>query len=250
MFFPFPLLFLVFYLFIFWVLRMGTKPFLYAVAGGVAAHMALVAGHNASGLPKALAVAWPVNLLPFFAYATAVTSAAWLAVIWAGRWGGPGDALSVALSLYNFPFFLSLTTAYYSLPQYSPLASYVFLSGVAALAAVEVYLLRTVSALFRDKPLLWSLPAFSAPAGYAAYFVLPHMAVDIYPRLVSAVFFAAAAALLVYVMFRNNVAVAGLLGGIQSYRFWVGLFAGVMLYAVPEVLLMLYHPDVHTYLHT
>ncbi len=248
--FSLPLLFLLFYLLFFWVLRIGTKPLLYAVAGGTAAHMALVAGHNASSLPKALAVAWPVDLLPLFAYATAVTSAAWLAAIWAGRRGRPGDVLSVALSLYNFPFFLSLATAYFSLPQYSPFASYVLLLGVAALAAVEAYLLRAVAALLRGRPRLWPLPALSAPAGYAAYFALPHMSVDIYPRLVSATFYAGAAALLVYIMFRNNIAAAGLLGGIQSYRFWAGLFAGVMLYAVPEVLVMLYHPDVHTYLHT
>jgi len=231
------------------IMRISRRPFTHAVAGGVAAHMALVSGHNASGLPKALAVAWPVNLLSLFLYATAVTSAAWLAVIWAGRRVGLGDALATALSLYNIPFFLSLGTVFHSLPQYSVVATYVFYTGVVVLAAVEVFLLKSVAALFRQTPRLWILPALSAAGGYYAYFTLPHMAVDIYPRLISSTLYAGSAALLVYVMFRNNLTAAGLLGGIQSYKFWVGLFAGVMLYAVPEVMLMLYHPDVHTYLH-
>jgi len=231
------------------MIRVSRGPFIYAVAGGVAAHIALVSGHNASGLPKALAVAWPVNLLPLFLYATAVTSAAWLAVIWAGRRAGLGDALATALSLYNIPFFLSLATAFHSLPQYSAIAIHVFYTGVVMLATVEVFLLKSVTALFRQTSRLWILPALSAAAGYYAYFTLPHMAVDIYPRLISATLYAGSAALLVYVMFRNNLTAAGLLGGIQTYKFWVGLFAGVMLYAVPEVMLMLYHPDLHVYLH-
>lgn len=219
------------------------------MAGGAAAHMALMAGGNASSLPKALAVAWPVNLMPLFLYAVVVTSAAFLAFIRVGARAGPGDALAMGLCLYNYSYGFVIASAVYSLPQYSELASPLLLGGLLALAGVEAFMLRAVASSTKSPLRLWPLPAAAFPMGWLSYWPLPPLSVDVYPRLIVATAQAGAAALIVYSMFRINVVAASLMGGLNSFRFWASLFGGVMLYAVSEVMIHLYHPEVHAYLH-
>ncbi|AET33271.1 hypothetical protein [Pyrobaculum ferrireducens] len=244
-----PLFFLLSYLLSFYLFKIRTRPYVYALAGGAAAHMAMMAGGNASSLPKALAVAWPVDLMPLFIYAVAVTSAAYLAFLKVGTSITPGGALALGLGLYNYPFGLAVASAVYSLPRYADLAPSLLAAGVSSLAVVEVFILKAVASSTRSSTRLWPLPVAALPAGYFSYFAMPPLAIDIFPRVVAATFYAGAAALIVYAMFRNNVVAASLMGGLGSYKFWAALFGGVMIYAVPEVLIHMYHPEMHTYLH-
>jgi len=242
-----PLFFLFVYFLFFPLLRVGTRPYVYAIAGGAAAHMALMAGGNASSLPKSLAVAWPVNLIPLFLYAVIITSAAFLVFLRAGTKVSPGDALALGLGLYNYSYGLMIASAVYSLPRYSELAEPLLLSGLITFAGVEVFVLRAVASSTKSALKTWPVPAITFPAGWLSYWVLPPLSTDIYPRLILATAQAGSAALIVYAMFRNNLVAASLMGGLSSYKFWASLFGGVMLYAVPEVLIHLYHPAVHAY---
>ncbi len=243
------LFFLLAYLLFFNLLRVGTRSYVYAVAGGVAAHMALMAGGSASSLPKALAVAWPVNLMPLFLYAVVVTSAAFLAFLGVGVMMRPGNALAVGLGLYNYSYGVMIASVVHSLPQYSELAGSLLLAGLLALAGVEVFVLKAVASSTKSPLRAWPIPAAGFPIGWLSYWLLPPISVDIYPRLVLATVQAGSAALIVYSMFKNNIVAAGLMGGLNSYKFWVSLFGGTMLYAVPEVLIHLYHPEAHSYFH-
>lgn len=245
-----PVLFFLLFFLMFYSIKIRTSPYVYALAGGIAAHMALLAGHNASSLPKGLAVAWPVNLLAPFLYATVITSAAYLGYLYiAAKRVNVGDALALGLCFYNWPYALSISTAVYSLPQYSPMAPYLLYIGLSALAAVEAFLLRAISSSLKVRVRLWPLALIAFPAGYYSYYVLPPLAVDVTPHFFTATFYAAAAALIVYSMFRNNIVAASLMGGLSSFKFWSWLFAGVMIYAAVEVPILLYHPGVHNLLH-
>lgn len=223
------------------------SPAASALAGGAVAHMAMVAGHNASSLPKGLATLWPVDNMALFAFATAVTSAEFLAALYVlCRLGDPSRALALGLAAYNFPLGLAVATAARSLPVLSPGAQPLMLAGVAGVAAVEAFAAASVA----SGPTRWSLAAAVAmPLGFLYYHAAPPYAVDLQPRLLSAVLHSLAAAAMVYAMFKNNLAAAGRLGGLSSFKFWALLFGGVMLYAAAEVALLLYHPQVVSLLH-
>ncbi|AEA12583.1 hypothetical protein TUZN_1103 [Thermoproteus uzoniensis 768-20] len=219
-----------------------------AVAGGISAHMALLAGHYAAEVPKSLAEVKPVFLVPMFAYATLVTSAAFIASIKAAvdKRSATADALVAGLAVFNVPLGLSVANGAASLTPYADPA--LLSIGAAALGLVEAFALSAVASASRRITPLWPTPPAAFFAGCYLYGVLPPMLTDIYPKLVAATAYAAAAPLILYSMFKNNIAASAALGGLTSFRFWAAVFAGVMAFAAAEIPLLLYNPQMHALL--
>jgi len=234
---------------------LNPPPHLYAIIGGVLAHIAMVSGSNASSLPKSLAALWPVNTMALFAYAVAITSAQFLLALFVfsllekSRALSPTSILAIGLSAYNFCVGFAVANSTSSLPALNQSAIAFVFAGLAALALIEALALATVSSAFKAKSLIWPIVAVAYILGHFYYYVAPIYAVELQPRVVLAVAYTLVAASCVYVMLRNNIIAASKLGGFLNFKFWLLLFAGVMLYAAAEVLIALYHPDVVKFLH-
>lgn len=251
---PFFLSYLVFLSFCFAVvlsytlLRFRTSPILYVIGGGVLGHMSLVAGHNASSVPKALAVLWPVDLSFYFVLATAITSYLFLAVAYLVTMKRTAEVPSVGFALYNLGYGYSVASAVFSAPAYSEAAPWLLLGGVAALGICQAYVIRVWEAVVKRRTSAWYVGMLGFGAGIVLYFILPTLQTDLYSRMVVAYVYAGAAPALIYTMLRINLYAAGALGGF-NFKFFAGLLGGVMTYAVAEVLVMLYSPYVHSLLH-
>lgn len=214
--------------------------------------MSMMAGSNAAGVPKELAVLWPVNLMQFFLVAVVITSFFFLTMAYIVT--GPqlraktADVLAVGLALYNIPYGFSVASALFGAPVYSSTAPWLLAAGVAVLALSQAYSLAVARAITPGGLRAWLVVPLAFAVGFLLYFILPPMQTSLYPRLMMSYLYAGAAPCIVYSMLKINLHAAGRLGGF-TFKFWAGLFAGVMLYAAAEVFIHLYSPAAHGFIH-